>query len=291
MSSLPPKKLLDDLYRRFVLNGPEEEKQCFDRLMFLVESAHWYYEDNVVENDQTLKSLSFREFTCLLFNNSDLLRPYVAHMNKIFRDFCSYKYRIPVAGAIILDETYERCLLVKGWKQSSSWSFPRGKKSTNEEEDDACAIREVLEETGFDVSKLLKKEEYIEFTFGGEKRVRLYIVVGVKEDTAFAPLTKKEISQIAWHRLDGLESGFAGLKLYMVAPFLASLKSWISKHMSSPASLSIDKPLKPPLCVWSATTKTTLITTTERRYNVKAWKQSRKFNKSAKILPVIGICS
>ncbi|KAF8049643.1 hypothetical protein N665_2162s0002 [Sinapis alba] len=285
MSSLPQKKLLDDLYSRFVTNGPEEEKKCFERLMFLVESAHWYYEDNVVDNDQTLKSLSFREFACLLFNNSDLLRPYVAHIDKIFRDFCSYKSRIPVAGAIILDETYERCLLVKGWKQSSSWSFPRGKKSTNEEEDEACAIREVLEETGFDVSKLLKKEEYIEFRFEGKKRVRLYIVVGVKEDTAFAPLTKKEISQIAWHRLDGLQSGFAGLKLYMVAPFLASLKSWISKHIS-PASLSIHKTLKPPLCVWTATTKTT-----ERRYNVKAWKQSRKFNNSAKILPVIGICS
>ncbi|KAF8096439.1 hypothetical protein N665_0308s0013 [Sinapis alba] len=288
MSSLPPKKLLDDLYSRFVMNGPEEDKQCFERLMFLVERAHWHYEDNVVDNDQTLKSLSFREFACLFFNNSDLLRPYVAHIDKIFREFCSYKSRIPVAGAIILDETYERCLLVKGWKQSSSWSFPRGKKNTNEEEDDACAIREVLEETGFDVSKLLKKEEYIEFRFEGKKRVRLYIVVGVKEDTAFAPLTKKEISQIAWHRLDGLQSGFAGLKLYMVAPFLASLKSWISKHMTSPhASLSIHKPgLKPPLCVWTATTKTT-----ERRYNVKAWKQSRKFNKPAKILPVIGICS
>ncbi|KAJ0246023.1 NUDIX hydrolase domain-containing protein [Hirschfeldia incana] len=270
MSRLPSKKLLDDLYTRFVLNGPEEDKQCFDRLMFLVESVHWYYEDNVVENDQTLKSLSFREFARLLFNNSDVLRPYVAKIDKIFRDFCAYKSRIPVAGAIILDETYERCLLVK---------------NTMNEEDDVCAIREVLEETGFDVSKMLKKEEYIEFTFEGKKRVRLYIVVGVRDDTEFAPLTKKEISQIAWHRLDELESGFAGLRLFNVEPFLASLKSWLSKHlMSSPRS--IDKPLlKPPLCVWSAVTAKT-----ERRYNVKPWKQSLKVNKSA-ILPALGICS
>ncbi|CAH8341672.1 unnamed protein product, partial [Eruca vesicaria subsp. sativa] len=87
MSSLPSKKLLDDLYTRFVVNGPEEDKKSFNRLMFLVESAHWYYEDTVVENDKTLKSLSFREFTCLLFNNSDLLRPQVANMDRIFRDF------------------------------------------------------------------------------------------------------------------------------------------------------------------------------------------------------------
>ncbi|KAL0784373.1 hypothetical protein Bca101_000618 [Brassica carinata] len=54
-------------------------------------------------------------------------------------------------------------------------------------------MREVLEETGFDISKLLKKEEYIEFTFR-QQRLRLYIVAGVADDTAFAPQTKKEIS-------------------------------------------------------------------------------------------------
>ena len=52
---------------------------------------------------------------------------------------------------------------------------------------------QVLEETGFDVSGLLNKDEYIEVIFG-QQRVRLYIVSGVKDDTVFAPLTKKEIS-------------------------------------------------------------------------------------------------
>lgn len=52
---------------------------------------------------------------------------------------------------------------------------------------------QVLEEIGFDVSELLNEDEYIEMTFG-QQRVRLYIVSGVKEDTSFAPQTKKEIS-------------------------------------------------------------------------------------------------
>lgn len=52
---------------------------------------------------------------------------------------------------------------------------------------------QVLEETGFDVSKLLNKDAYIEMIFG-QQRVRLYIVAGVKDGTLFAPLTKKEIS-------------------------------------------------------------------------------------------------
>ncbi|KAF8055521.1 hypothetical protein N665_1292s0018 [Sinapis alba] len=254
---LPSKELLDDLCSRFVLNVPEEDQQSFERILFLVEYAYWYYEDNAVENDPSLKSLSLKEFTSLLFNSCDVLRPYVSNVDDIFKDFTSYKCRVPVTGAIILDETYERCLLVKGWK-GSSWSFPRGKKS-KDEEDYACAIREVLEETGFDVSKLLKKEEYIEFTFR-QQRVRLYIVALVADDTAFAPLTKKEISEIAWHPLDHLQPasnevithGVAGLKLYMVAPFLASLKSWISKH-PSPLPRRRDKPPR-ALCVWNAKT-------------------------------------
>lgn len=252
---LPPKELLDDLCSRFVLNVPKEDLQSFERILFLVEYAHWFYEDNSVENNPSLKSLNLKEFTSLMFNSCDVLKPYVVHIDDIFKDFTSYKVRVPVTGAIILDETFERCLLVKGWK-GSSWSFPRGKKS-KDEEDHACAVREVAEETGFDVSKLLNKDEFLEVIFG-QQRVRLYIIAGVKDDTAFAPLTKKEISEIAWHRLDELHSasvdiisrGVTGLKLYMVAPFLASLKSWISAH-PPPMAPRPDLPLK-GICVWRA---------------------------------------
>ncbi|KAK4430905.1 decapping enzyme subunit [Sesamum alatum] len=254
-NALPPQELLDDLCSRFVLNVPKEDQQSFERILFLVEYAHWFYEDNSVEKNPSLKSLTLKQFTSLLFNNCDVLKPYVAHIDDIFKDFTSYKVRVPVTGAIILDETYERCLLVKGWK-GTSWSFPRGKKN-KDEEDHNCAIREVLEETGFDVSELLNKDDYIEMIFG-QQRVRLYIVVGVKDDTQFAPLTKKEISEIAWQRLDELQPanddvisrGITGLKLYMVAPFLTSLKSWISVH-PPPVAPRSDKPMK-GISVWKA---------------------------------------
>ena len=50
-----------------------------------------------------------------------------------------------------------------------------------------------MEETGFDISGLLNTADLVEVVVG-QQRVRLYIITGVKEDTAFAPLTKKEIS-------------------------------------------------------------------------------------------------
>ncbi|CAL5404471.1 unnamed protein product [Camellia sinensis] len=158
------------------------------------------------------------------------------------------------------------CLLVKGWK-GTSWSFPRGKKN-KDEEDHACAVREVLEETGFDVSKFLNKDDYIEMIFG-QQRVRLYIIAGVKDDIAVAPLTKKEISEIAWQRLDEIQPanedvisrGTTGLKLYMVGvsvlalASIKSLKAWILAH-KPPVAPKSDLPLK-GISVWKATNNST----------------------------------
>ncbi|CAA6655260.1 unnamed protein product [Spirodela intermedia] len=253
---LPPQELLDDLCSRFVLNVPKEDLESFERILFLVEQAHWFYEDNSVEQNPSLKSLSLREFTSLMFNSCAALRPYIAHIDDIYKDFTSYKYRVPVTGAIILDESYDKCLLVKGWKPGSSWSFPRGKKN-KDEEDHTCAIREVLEETGFDISKLLKMDDHVEVV-AGQQRVRLYIIAGVKEGTVFAPLTKKEISEISWFRIDDLlpagddmtSRGANGLKLYMVGHFLAPLKAWISAHPPATTQRS-DTPAKGS-SVWKA---------------------------------------
>ncbi|KAK9126008.1 hypothetical protein Scep_014854 [Stephania cephalantha] len=270
-NGLPSQELLDDLCSRFVLNVPKEDLESFERILFLVEQAHWFYEDNAVEQNPSLKSLSLREFTSLMFKSCAALRPYIAHIDDIYKDFTSYKVRVPVAGAIILDESYERCLLVKGWKAGASWSFPRGKKA-KDEEDHTCAIREVLEETGFDISKLLKIENNIEVTVG-EQRVRLYIVEGVKEDTLFAPLTKKEISEISWIRIDELQStnndvvsrGFNGLKLYMVGPFLMQLKLWILAHQ--PRNATKSESFSRGICVWKAKNNVTGGTTPDTQLN------------------------
>ncbi|XP_021897739.1 mRNA-decapping enzyme subunit 2 [Carica papaya] len=254
-SGLPPKELLDDLCSRFVLNVPKEDQQSFERILFLVEYAHWFYEDNTVEKNPSLKSLTLKEFTSLLFNSCDVLRPYVAHIDDIFKDFTSYKVRVPVTGAIILDETFERVRLFQNFLCSDllvlQFSFMFA--------DSILFVShiQVQEETGFDVSKLLKKDEFIELIFG-QQRVRLYIIAGVRDDTAFAPQTKKEISEIAWHRIDDLQAasdhvisrGVTGLKLYMVSPFLLSLKSWISVHQP-PVARRPDMPLK-GICVWKA---------------------------------------
>lgn len=104
----------------------------------------------------------------------------------------AYKTRVPVRGCIMLNAAMDKCLLVKGWKSGSSWSFPRGKIDQDEDDRD-CAIREVLEETGYDLAGMVREEDKIEINLK-EQDMRLYIAPGVPEDTEFAPRTRKEIS-------------------------------------------------------------------------------------------------
>lgn len=51
---------------------------------------------------------------------------------------------------------------------------------------------QVIEETGFDVSDLLDRNEFLENYFS-DQLTRLYIISGIPLDTKFQPKTRKEI--------------------------------------------------------------------------------------------------
>lgn len=148
----------------------------------------------------------------------------------------------------MLNEAMDEVVLVKGWKKSANWSFPRGKINKDENDLD-CAVREVYEETGFDIraAGLVKDEKdmkYIEVTMR-EQHMRLYVFRGVPKDTRFEPKTRKEISKIEWYKLTDLptlkknrqqdgsgteQPALNANKFYMVAPFLNPLKKWIAQQ-------------------------------------------------------------
>ncbi|KAK5060026.1 hypothetical protein LTR84_009910 [Exophiala bonariae] len=254
---------LDDLCVRFIINLPPEELASVERICFQVEEAQWFYEDFIRPLDPTLPSLSLRTFSLRIFQHCPLFSQWSAqHHTTAFAEFLAYKSRVPVRGAIMLNENMDEVVLVKGWKKSANWSFPRGKINKDENDLD-CAVREVYEETGFDIraAGLVKDEKdmkYIEVTMR-EQHMRLYVFRGVPKNTYFEPKTRKEISKIEWYKLTDLPtlkksrqhdgSGpdvptINANKFYMVAPFLNPLKKWIaqqrkkenrySSHLSAP---------------------------------------------------------
>jgi len=116
-----------------------------------------------------------------------------------------------------------------------------------DEKPSACAAREVLEETSIDVASLIREEDYVEVTMGGQTS-RLYIVSGIDEDVDAQPQTRKEIGKIEWHLVNGLPlrgDGKApnGRKYFWVYPFMASLRAWIKKKKKKESKKTSKKKL------------------------------------------------
>ncbi|KAK0640073.1 mRNA decapping complex subunit 2 [Lasiodiplodia hormozganensis] len=239
---------LDDLCVRFIINLPKEELESVERICFQVEEAHWFYEDFIRPLDPSLPSMSLKQFCLLIFQHCPLFSEYAeTYYSAAYSEFLAYKTRVPVRGAILLNDAMDHVVLVKGWKKGARWSFPRGK--INKDEDDLdCAVREVYEETGFDAKEagLIKdasQMKYIEVSMR-EQHMRLYVFRGVPMDTYFEPRTRKEISKISWYKISELptlkkkqnqghgagENLYKENMFYMVAPFLGPLKNWIKQQ-------------------------------------------------------------
>lgn len=237
---------LDDLCVRFIINLPREELESPERICFQVEEAQWFYEDFIRPLDPALPSLNLKTFAMRIFQHCPLMSNWSHYHHMLaFSVFLAYKTRVPVRGAIMLNQDMDEVVLVKGWKKGANWSFPRGKINKGEKDLD-CAIREVYEETGFDVraANLIANDDDvkdIEVTMR-EQHMQLFVFRGVPRDTQFEPRTRKEISKIEWYKLSDLptmrknkqqDDGNAAAnanKFYMVAPFLHPLKKWIAQQ-------------------------------------------------------------
>ncbi|KAF2031151.1 hypothetical protein EK21DRAFT_63755 [Setomelanomma holmii] len=241
---------LDDLCVRFIVNLPNEELQSVERICFQIEEAQWFYEDFIRPLDpNNLPSMHLRKFSQLMFQHCPLFSAYSEELHQqAYEQFLAYKTRVPVRGAIMLNQDMTHAVLVKGWKKGAKWSFPRG-KINKEETDLDCAVREVWEETGYDLREadlVLPEEEMKKITVTmREQSMMLYVFRGVPTDTYFEPRTRKEISKIDWYKLTDLptlrrknqvQAQVPGQEMikessfYMVAPFLGPLRSWIKQQ-------------------------------------------------------------
>ena len=118
---------------RFVLNLPEEELASVERVCFQVEQAsaspvlsinttnclthdcvhrHWYYEDFIREENPKFPSLPLKKFSAMLFQACPLLNQWSADHEQAFTTFMQYKTRVPVYGAIMLNDTWDKVMLL-----------------------------------------------------------------------------------------------------------------------------------------------------------------------------------
>lgn len=145
------------------------------------------------------------------------------------KEFINYKQSIPVRGAALFNESLSKILLVQG-VESPNWSFPRGKIS-KDEDDVTCAVREVKEEIGFDISPYIKADDYIERTIRA-KNYRIYLVKNIPEDVNFQPLVRNEIASIEWEDFKKVtkKSKSNPNKYFLVSSMVRPIQSWIKKN-------------------------------------------------------------
>lgn len=184
-----------------------------------------------------LKPCSIRTFAENIFRHCPFLVQHSSQLDEILSKWRTFKHAVPTNGAIILDESMKYVLLVQGFWAKASWGFPKG-KVFEEETEAKCAIREVLEETGYDISKKLVDDEYLQININ-DQTIRLYIITDVSKSIKFEPKTRREIKEVRWFPIDELpvhrkdnrskhKLGYSPNSFFMVIPFVKSLKKWIS---------------------------------------------------------------
>lgn len=237
---------LEDLQARF-LNLPKGEVPTVPRVFFLIQQAHWFYEDELVDHDETgnLPHLSFTDFSRMMLEASPMLSSYCALHEDFRQEFKSYSSRIPKYGCVMLNAACTHVLLIAPYGKKVSFSFPKGKVNQGEAGID-CAAREAFEETGYNPRPSL--DEALAVHSGDEKSgdyLKLYIAVGVPDDgsVVFTPQVKHEIGQISWVSIDSILEGTSGsasavdeegnesrIKTFMVAQFMPKVISMVQKR-------------------------------------------------------------
>lgn len=232
-----PQEVLDSLCSRFILNIPTEESSDLVRAFFQIELAHWFYIDFYRVEQPSLPALGIRDFARIIFNHCPSLSDHATEVDEIHAKWKEYKKNVPTYGAILLDDQMQYILMVQSFLSRTSWGFPKGKVN-KDEKPHQCAVREVKEETGFDISQLLNSENFIELTIN-EGLSRLYIVPNVPMDTVFKPMTRGEIKDVRWFNINDLpvhkkdqaprvNLGLNPNNFFMVIPFMKPLKKKIA---------------------------------------------------------------
>ena len=237
-----PTDILDDLASRFIINFPEKDDLI--RICFQLELAHWFYSDEYVLDESkastyNLQKCNMTEFSTHMWRHIPFLR--LRHgndVNQILEDWKQYKISVPTYGAIMLNEDLTHVVLVQSYWNKTSWGFPKGK--VNEfEAPHLCAVREVMEETGYSIADKIDPEAYSTQIINDQECV-LFFIPGVPMNTKFKPIAKFEIRGIEWYSLDLLPSSKKDpipdalhLKynsLFMVMPFVRSIRQWVASQ-------------------------------------------------------------
>jgi len=208
MDKLPEKVILD-LAVRFVLNLPEEDRDSWERILPHCQEAYYYYVDVLRPRSPELpEHVNFGQFTRQLLgmftNATD------SDISVGLDVFKSYYNNVQVCGVVMFDSTRKNVLLVCA-REGSRWVFPKGKLGVNETAFD-CAVREVWEEVGVDVTAYMQPEPLVQRPpLARDPPMCFFAALGpwdASSTQSFKPLCVGEIHDIRWVPLAEIQTEY-----------------------------------------------------------------------------------
>eukprot|EP01130_Rhizamoeba_saxonica_P008073 TRINITY_DN3262_c0_g1_i3.p1 TRINITY_DN3262_c0_g1~~TRINITY_DN3262_c0_g1_i3.p1 ORF type:complete len:329 (-),score=64.79 TRINITY_DN3262_c0_g1_i3:13-903(-) len=206
LSNIPsPKNLFGTLYKIFVKEPITEQPLIeMNKLLVHVQQAYWHYNDIYTAKWESLPPLDFAQFMEALFRSVPMLLPYhlaITNSNSYqhtYNLFYEYQRNIGCFGGILISEDMNKVLLVLDYS-NKFWMFPGGKTHNNDTEMQT-AIREVYEETSYDITNSLDQEQFLVRQKGDQKN-GYFVIRNVPYNYEFHPSKRRKVSKIAWHEI------------------------------------------------------------------------------------------
>lgn len=203
------RKLIIQHFKSFNL----ETRQIDEDLFQDTQRAFYEYSDKCRVQDPSLPEMEEPLFYESLFRELDCLPHGVASAREAAsktRDVYRNRAR---AGAILISEDQKNVLMVRGNRHPSKFGFPKGRNESGESLQQT-AIREVKEETGYDI---IISEQDISMAYRGyncNSPITLFFIHDVheEEDHKMEPICSEEIAEISWVPLSNLPNRPSGTK-------------------------------------------------------------------------------
>jgi len=247
------REIVEDLDERFILGLDHDVLTDSKMIFFKIQKAFWYYKDKHERlfKDRKIPAMPLDMFGQLLIEESQLLSKIYPHDQRAarYRDWQDYLKRVPRLGAICLNPSGDKVLMIQPFgRNRKCLQFPRGKLHAGEDHAKAAA-REVWEECGIRIENLMDESIFFE-SYIDQTLHKLYLVFPVMEELVPSIQCNKEIEQVLWFPVNNLpgwsnkSDSSDDRNFFGVAPFVPHIKAFIKRTFGSPSKKNQLPPIR-----------------------------------------------